>query len=247
MSQLTVPQPIRTAGALALGALVVAVAALAVRPGPVAGAPTVDGEIAHTITVSATGSVTLVPDVARVGLGVTVTKPTVKAARDAAGTSMNAIIAALKALGIDEKDIRTTSIDLGPQYASGSSTKIVGYRMSQQLQVTVRDMDKAGDVVDDATAKGATDVNGLWFEVSDPAAAMDQARAAAITQARTSAAAMASAAGVSVGAVVSISETSSYYPGPYYGAGGAVRESATPVQPGTQDVQATVTVVFEID
>ena len=125
-------QPIRTAGALALGALVVAVAALAVRPAAAVGAP-IDGETLHTITVSASGSVSLVPDVARVGVGVTVTKPTVKATRDAAGSAMNAIIAGLKALGIDEKDLRTTSIDLSPQYASGSSTKIVGYRMSEQL------------------------------------------------------------------------------------------------------------------
>ena len=242
-------QPIQTAGALALGALVVAVAALAVRPGPVTGAPATGAEPAlHTITVAGTGSVTLVPDVARVSVGVTVTKPTVKAARDAAGKSMNAVIAAIKALGIDEKDIRTTSIDLSAQYNNSRTPKIIGYRMSQQLQVTVRDLDKAGDVVDTATAKGATDVNGLWFEVAEPAAAMDQARAAAIAQARTSAQAMASAAGVSLGGVVSISEASASVPGPYYYGESlrAIALDATTVQPGTQDVQATVTVIFEI-
>ena len=246
MSQL-MSQPIRTAAALALGALVVAVAALAVRTGPAFGAPTADGEPAvHTITVSATGSITLVPDVARVSVGVTVTKPTVKAARDAASKSMNAIIASLKALGIDERDMKTVSINLSPEYSNSSTPKIVGYRMSQQLQVIVRDLDKAGDVVDASTAAGATDVNGLWFEVGDPAAAMDQARAAAIGKARTSAQTMASAAGVSLGAVVSISESSVSPPGPYYGP--EFRDAAgTPVQPGTQDVQATVTVVFEID
>ena len=118
--------------------------------------------------------------------------------------------------------------------------------MSQQLQLTVRDLDKAGDVVDTATAKGATDVNGLWFEVEDPAKAMDEARAAAIGKARTSAQAMASAAGVTLGAVVSISETASFNPGDYYGR--ALRdEAATQIQPGTQDIQASVTVIFEID
>ena len=238
---------VRVAGAMAFGALVVAVAALAVRPGPTIGAPTTDTPAVHTITVSATGSVTLVPDVARVGVGVTVTKPTVKAARNAAGTAMNQIIASLKSLGIDEKDIKTTSIDLGPQYSNGSPTKIVGYRMSQQLQITVRDLDKAGDVIDAATAAGATDVGGLWFEVADPAKAMDDARADAIAKARTSAQAMATAAGVGLQGVISISEASISYPGPYYAAGGAVQDSAaTPVQPGTQDVQANVTVVFEI-
>ena len=238
-------QPIRTAGALALGALVVAVAALAVRPGAAVGAsPVVGDPPLQTITVSATGAVTLIPDVARVSVGVTVTKPTVKAARNAAGAAMNAIIDSLKALGIDEKDIKTTGIDLYPQY-DNSGRKIVGYQMSERLQITVRDLDKAGDVVDTATAKGATNVDGMWFEVSDPAKAMDQARAAAITQARTSAAAMAAAAGVSLGDVVSISESSASYPTPYPMAG-AIRDTATPVQPGTQDVQATVTVIFAI-
>lgn len=242
-------QTIRTAGALAIGALIVAVAALSVRPGPAAGAPATNGEPAlHTITVTGTGSVTRVPDVARVSVGVSVTKNTVKGARDTAGKSMAAIIAAIKAMGIDEKDIKTTSIDLSPQYANNTSTpKIVGYRMSEQLQITVRDLDKAGDVVDTATAKGATEVNGLWFEVGEPASAMDEARAAAITQARTSAQKMASAAGVSLGSVVSISESIASVPGPYY-YGEAARDAAalTPVERGTQDVQATVTVIFEI-
>ena len=74
--------PLRTLGALALGASIVAVAALTVRSGPVAGAPATDAA-PHTITVSASGKVTIVPDVARVQLGVTIARPTVKAARDA--------------------------------------------------------------------------------------------------------------------------------------------------------------------
>jgi len=239
-------QPIRTAGALALGALIVAVAALAMRPGPAVGAPTTDGQPAlHTMT--GTAAVTRIPDVARVSVGVGVTKTTVKAARESAGKSMTAIIAAIKALGIDEKDIKTSSIDLSPQY-NNTGTRIVGYRMSEQLQITVRDLDKAGDVVDTATAKGATEVNGMSFDVDDPTSAMDEARAAAIAQARTSAQKMAAAAGVSVGAVVSISESSVSSPGPYY-YGAAARDAAalTPIERGSQDVQATVTVVFEID
>ena len=241
-------QPIRTAGALALGAIIVAVAALAIRPGPAVSAPTATGEpAAHTLTATGTASVTRVPDVARVTVGVGVTKSTVRLARDAAGRSMKAIIAGVKALGIDDKDIKTSSIDLSPQYGNGARPRIVGYQMSEQLTITVRDLDKAGDVIDTATAKGATDVGGLWFDVDDPATATDDARAAAIAAARTSAQKMASAAGVTIGRVVSISETSAATPGPYY-FGAAARDAAalTPVQRGTQDVQATVTVVFEI-
>jgi uncharacterized protein YggE len=237
---------IRYAGALALGALIVAVAALSIRPGPAVGASLSGGEAtSHTITVIGAASVTRVPDVVRISVGVTATKSTVKLARDAAGRSMKAVIASIKALGIDEKDIKTTGIDLSAQY--NNSSKITGYRMSEQLQITVRDLDKAGDVVANATAKGATEVNGLSFEVADPASAMDEARAAAIAQARTSAQKMAAAAGVSLGEVVSISESFASSPGPYYSAD-SLRGAAIPqIEPGTQDVQATVSVIFSIE
>ncbi|HEX7950420.1 MAG TPA: SIMPL domain-containing protein [Candidatus Limnocylindrales bacterium] len=237
-------------GAFALGGLIVAVAALSVGSGPVAGAPTTGAEVAlHTLTVQGIGKVTVVPDVARIYLGVTLTKPTVKEARNAAARSMTDILAAIKGLGIADKDIQTTGLSLSARYAENSSTKIVGYIISEQVQVTVRDLDKAGDVVDTATAKGATDVNGISFELADPAKALDDARAAAIAAARTSARAMASAAQVTLGAVVSVADASAPTP-IYYGAtfGAApMADVKTPVQPGTQDVSATVTVVFELD
>ena len=243
-------QSMRTMGAFALGGLIVAVAALAVRPGPASGAPTAGTELAlHTLTVSGNGKVTVVPDVARVYLGVSLTKPTVKEARAAAAEAMTDVIAAIKALGVADADIQTTGLSLSARYADGSSTRIVGYAISEQVQVTVRDLDKAGDVVDAATAKGATDVNGISFELADPAKALNDARAAAVTAARASGLAMAAAAHVTLGAVVSISDGSA--PSPiYYGAASAAVPMAdvkTPVQPGTQDVSATVTVVFELD
>ena len=241
-------QPFRTIGAAALGALVVAVAALSVRTGPVAGTPNTGSEVAlHTLSVSGSGKVTVVPDVARVYLGVTLTKATVKEARDAAAGTMTNVLAAIKGLGIADADIQTTGLSLSARYADGSSTKIVGYAISEQVQVTVRDLDKAGDVIDAATAKGATDVNGISFEIADPAKALDDARAAAIAAARTSALAMASAAHVTLGAVFSISDASAQTP-IYYGAASApAADLKTPVQPGTQDVSAAVTVVFELD
>jgi uncharacterized protein len=242
-------QTLRTLGAVALGASIVAVAALSVRPGSVAGAPTTGTEpAAHTITVSASGKVTIVPDVARVNLGVTITKPTVKAARAAGAKVMTDVIAAIKGLGVAEADLQTTNLSLYPQYGNGSTPRIVGYQISEQLQVTVRDLDKAGDVVDVAMAKGATDINGISFDVADPVKALNDARAAAVAAARTSAQAMAAAGNVSLGAVVSITDATPASP-IFYGYGAraaAIPDQATPVQPGTQDLSATVTVVFEI-
>ena len=241
-------QTLRTLGAGALGAFIVAVAALSVQPSRVVGAPGTDTPAEHTITVSASGKITVVPDVARVTLGVTVTKSTVKAVRQAGAKSMTDIIAALKALGIAEADIQTTNLSLYPQYGSGSAPKVVGYQISEQIQVTVRDLDKAGDVIDSATAKGATDVQGISFELADPIKAQNDARAAAVEAARVSAQAMASAGKVSLGAVVSITDATQPWP-IYYGYGGMkspAADLATPVQPGTQDLNATVTVVFAI-
>jgi uncharacterized protein YggE len=242
-------QSIRTIGAGVIGALIVAVAALSATAGPAAGAPGPGGTsvAANTISVSASGKVSQVPDIARVSLGVTVSKPTVKAARAGAATAMTDIIAAVKALGIADADIQTVGLSLYPQYANGSSTKIVGYALSNQLQITVRDLDKADEVVDTAVAKGATDVNGISFDIADPAKALNDARVAAIAEARTSAVAMASAARVTLGSVVSITDTSPAQP-VYYGT--MLRdaaEAATPIQAGSQDVSATVTVVFEIN
>src|SRR6266850_1389729 len=139
-------QPIRTIGAGVLGALIVAVAALSAHAGPAAGAPSpsADTPAANTITVSAHGKITHVPGVARVSLAVRQTKPTVKAARVAAATRMTKIIAAMKALGVAEADIQTVGLNLYPQYANGSSTKIVGYTISEQVQITIRDLDKTG-------------------------------------------------------------------------------------------------------
>jgi uncharacterized protein len=244
-------QTVRTLGAVALGAFIVAVAALSVGTGPVAGAPAVTDPPTHSITVTATGKTTVVPDVARVYLGVTTNRSTVKAARAAAAGAMNDIIAAVKALGVADADIQTTNLSLYPQYGNGSTPKVVGYQISEQIEITVRDLDKAGDVVDAATAKGATDVNGISFEVADPVKAQNDARAAAVAAARASAQAMSGAASVSLGTVISI--TDSTPPSPIFYGYGAMKAApapdavATPVQPGTQDLTATVTVVFQID
>lgn len=243
-------QTLRTVGALALGAFIVAVAAISVRPGPASGAPATGTDAIHSITVSASGKVTVVPDVARVNLGVTITKSTVKAVRAAGAQSMTDIIAAIKGLGVADADIQTTNLSLYPQYGNGSTPRIVGYQISEQIQVTVRDLDKAGDVVDVATAKGATDVNGISFEFADPVKATNDARAAAVAAAQTSAQAMAGAAHVTLGTVVSITDATQ--PSPiFYGysadKAGPIAGTPTPVQVGTQDVTATVTVVFEID
>ena len=125
-------QTVRTLGALALGAIIVAVAALSVRTGPASGAPSPTEPATHSITVTATGKTTVVPDVARVYLGVTTNRSTVKAVRAAGARSMTDIIAAVKGLGVADADIQTTNLSLYPQYGNGSPPRSSGTRSASR-------------------------------------------------------------------------------------------------------------------
>lgn len=242
-----------TAAGLVTGLLVAATIAgpaLAPRPSLAAGG-TSDGE--HTITVTGTGTVVVNPDIADVRLGVVVTKPTVKAARETAAEAMTRVIAALKKLGIADKDIQTTTVSLQPAYDYSTQTnppKVTGYNLVNAVAVTVRNLDQTGDVIDDSLAAGATSIDGVTFRVDDPAKAQQQARTDAMNQAKANADTLAKAAGVSITGVASISEASSPVPYPVFFGGAAAAPAAdsvkTPVQPGTTDVTITVSVAYLI-
>jgi uncharacterized protein YggE len=207
----------------------------------------------HTIAVTGLGKVVIAPDVADLRIGVSFTRPTVKAARADAAATMTKVIAALKALGIADKDIQTTNLSLQPAYdysANANPPRITGYTLSNGVAITIRDLDKVGDAIDGALAAGATSFDGVSFRVADPAAAQKQARTDAMTQAKANADTLASAAGVTITGVASISESTAQTPYPiYYGAvaGGApVKDAATPIETGTTDVTITVSVVYLI-
>jgi uncharacterized protein YggE len=211
------------------------------------------GAAEHTISVSGTGRIVLSPDTADLRLGVSATAKTVKAARSAAATSMTAVIASLKKLGIADKDIQTTTLSLQPVYDYSYNTnppRLTGYQLSNAIAVTVRDLDKLGDAIDDALAAGATSLDGVSFRVDDQAAAEQQARQAAMDEAKAKAKTLADAAGISISGVASISETVSPVPYPvYYGfnaAGAPGKDVQTPVAPGSTEVSVTVAVVYLI-
>src|SRR5690242_8054599 len=225
--------------------------ALAPRPSLAAGATSTDTE--HTISVTGTGTVVVSPDIADVRLGVVVTKPTVKAARETAAEAMTRVIAALKKLGIADKDIQTTTVSLQPAYDYSTQTnppRITGYNLANGVAVTVRNLDQTGDVIDDSLAAGATSLDGVTFRVDDPAKAQEQARTDAMNQAKANADTLAKAAGVSITGVATISEASAPVPYPVFYGGAAAAPAAdsvkTPIQPGTSDVTITVTVAYLI-
>jgi uncharacterized protein len=240
------------AAGLAAGLLAASIAAPLLAPraalavDPAAPAP-------RTIAVTGVGTVVTAPDIADLRLGVSFTRPTVKAARADAAATMTKVIAALKALGIADKDIQTTNLSLQPAYdysANANPPRITGYTLSNGVAITVRDLDKVGDAIDNSLAAGATTFDGVTFRVSDPATAQKQARTDAMTLAKADADTLAAAAGVTITGVQSISETTAQTPYPvYYGAlpaAGGAKDVATPVQVGTTDVTITVSVVYLI-
>jgi uncharacterized protein len=236
---------------LGIGLLVAAIASPAFAPRAALAADDTPPE--HSISVSGTGHVIVSPDVADLRLGVSVTKPTVKAARAAAADSMTKVIAALKKLGIADADLQTTGLSLQPQYdysTNANPPKLVGYTLSNGVSITLRDLDKIGDAIDDGLAAGATSLDGVTFRVDDPVKAQEQARKQAMTQAKSIADTLASSAGVSIKGVASINETTGPTPYPVYydaaRAAGIAADAATPVQVGTNDVTVTVSVVYLI-
>lgn len=254
-SRPTVPLPslrTRWLGTGALAALLVVAAAVpAFGPRGTLAVDPAAGTPEHTISVVGTGTVTVVPDVADLRIGVQVTKPTVKEARDAAASAMTKVVAALRAAGIADRDIQTAILSLQPVYdygPNGGQAKLTGYQLTNTVAATVRDLARVSDAVDGAMAAGATTMDGITFRLDDQTAAEGQARTAAMAQAKAKAQALASAAGVSIVGVASISEGSSpVMPIAYAGAAKAAADVATPVQVGTSQIELTVSVVYLID
>jgi uncharacterized protein YggE len=242
------------AGALLVGLVAGPVLAGALAPrtyAPVNGAT--DQPPEHTISVAGSGKVVVVPDLANVRLGVVIERNTARAAREAAAEAMTRVVAAIKKLGIDEKDIATANVSLSPVYSypDNQAPRIRGYQLQNTVSITVRDLDKLSDVLDDGVQAGATSVDGISFDVADRTASEAKAREAAVADAKAKADTLAGGLGVRVQGVASVSEqvsTPVWYERSY-GAGAAAPADAaaeTPVLPGTTDIVITVQVTFLI-
>jgi uncharacterized protein YggE len=214
--------------------------------------PQGDSTATDGISVSGLGEVRAEPDIAVISIGIEATGPTVQEARDKGADAANALIASLKANGVEEKDILTTSVNIYPQYVypQNEPARITGYITNNQLAVTVRELDNAGRVIDDgvAAAGDTARLQGIQFGIDDPEPLLKQAREKAVADARSRAETYAAAAGLKLGAIIAISE-SSPSAGPILRApatGGAF-DSGTPIQPGETTVSSTVAVRFAIE
>ena len=199
------------------------------------------------ITVVGTGSVTATPDTAEWSFGVQTSGDTAASALTANSSAMDQVIAALRGAGVAEDDLQTQQVSVYPR-TSDDGVSIVGYDASNTVSATIRDLDKAGAIVDAAVAAGANQVYGPSLTVSDAEAQYGAAMEAAFDDARARAGAIAEKAGVTLGAPVAIIEGGGGGGGiPYYERGAAETAAEdVAIEPGTQDVGASLTVTFAI-
>lgn len=209
-------------------------------------------ESVKTLNVSGIGVVYLKPDIVYINIGVNTQRPNAAEAVEINKEQTSKVIAAIKDFGVAEKDIRTTNFSIwsNPQYDPMGQITSTNYSVDNTVNVTVRDLDKLGDLLDAAVQAGANNIYSIQFDVEDKTEATKEARAQAVEDAKTEAKELADAAGVKLVTIESIN----YYessPTPYFegkgGGGGAMSEAAAvPIQPGQLAISVTVNVTYSI-
>ncbi|WP_299587135.1 SIMPL domain-containing protein [uncultured Tateyamaria sp.] len=195
-----------------------------------------------TVSVVGEGQSTAVPDMAVISLGVTHSDASAKAAMDRVSADARALLGVLEAFGVMPRDVQTEQVGVQPLWNNDHGHRhIAGYVARNGVSVRVRDLSQLGAVIDAALNVGSNDFGGVQFQLSDPAPAMAEARAAAVRDARARASQMAEAAEVALGPIVTMSEA---------GAGGrpemfaAARSADVPIASGEVSVTARVAVTF---
>jgi hypothetical protein len=217
-----------------------------------------------TVTVQGDGQATLPPDVARVSFTVQNTAVTVVDAQAATTKQANAALEFVKEQGVADKDAKTLSYNISPQYSypnpcpSGTACpmysgtpKIVGYEVSETIQVTMRDLTAVGTMLNGLGKLSVQNISGPAFALDDSTAGYDAARADAIAKAKTQASLLAKQLGVRLGKIVNFSESSGGYAYPMmaYGMGGGVADtkaSSPNIPTGENTYSASVSITYEI-
>jgi hypothetical protein len=198
------------------------------------------------VTVSGEASLSVAPDAAIIRIGVTSVGKTAKAASEANAREMIAVMAAIKANGIAERDIQTSRLSLQPQYDpnKAGTARLLGFQVTNQLTITIRDIGKLPDLLDSAVGAGANEMSGIEFVVTKQSILLDQVRGEAIADARRKAELYAQAAGAKLGAVAAISDEAAAPPS--HPMMKTLRAGAVPIAPGEQTLRATVAVSYEL-
>jgi hypothetical protein len=209
-------------------------------------------ENVRTLNVNGLGQVYLTPDIAYIYIGVHTEGVTATEAVDSNKSQTTAVIEALKKAGVADKDIRTSNFSIYPSQQYGPDGTVSGtiYMVDNSVNLTVRNLDGLGDLLDSAISAGANNVNNIQFDVADKAQAVKEARAKAVEDAKLQAQELADAAGVSLVNIQTINfYDNSTYPTYDYGkggGGGGAAQVAVPIQPGQLTVAVTVNLVYSI-
>lgn len=211
------------------------------------------GQTKNTIAVSGNGQAFGRPDLATIQIGVQSNGPDLSQVLAQNNQRADAILAALKALGIEEKDLQTSNFSVNPQRdydpATGRQKDTTTYYVDNALTVTVRDLSKLSAVLTGAIEAGANNVYGISFGVADPAALEAEARTQAMADARARAEQLAKAAGVTLGGPITISESFNVAPPVPFAfdrAAAAEVAASVPVAAGQLQVSIQVSVAYEI-
>lgn len=202
-------------------------------------------------TVTGTGEVETTPDQVSVSVGVQTTGSTVSQVQTDLNTRSKAVVDAIKAVGIDQKDIQTTNYSIYPEYDYETGRQRVrGYTASTNVTVTTKQIDQINAVIDAATANGANTVGNIAFDVADKTAAQNAAREKAMAEANGKAREAARVAGFSLGKIINYQESFSGEQPPYPMMArfdtAMSQEAKTDIQPGQQNLTVTVSVSYEI-
>lgn len=205
------------------------------------------------IRVSGSGEVAVVPDIAYINIGVHSEAEDVSSALEANNTQATKLTEALKAEGIEAKDIQTTNFNVYPQTRYDNMGQPVGtsYVVDNTVYITVRDLTKLGKLLDSAISAGANNIYGISFDIADKETVLAQARELAIKDAEAKAKSVATVAGVTLGQILSIDVSTPTYTQPYYGygmGGGAEGlKTSVPVSAGQIVVTYTATLNYAIE
>lgn len=208
------------------------------------------------ISVSADAKVSAAPDIASLSFGLQTRQPTAEAAVARLKKDIDSIIAAVKKLGIEEKDIGTENFWMNPAYDYTNGSQIPrGFDATQSLRVKVRDLSKVGEVLTAATAAGANQAGGVTFSIDDPDELKAQARQMAIEKAQAKAKVLADSLGMRIVRMTGFGEDGQNPVAPMmareamaYGMGGmgGGGDTALSIPSGEQDVTSYVTLTYEL-
>ena len=202
------------------------------------------------LDVSAIGEVSRIPDVAIISAGVVTRQPTASAAIQENAARMERVLAALKRVGVADRDVQTSSINLNPEYRyqENQPPQLNGYTASNQVSVRFRDIRNSGRILDALVAEGANQINGPTLTIDKPETALDEARTQALATGRARADFYARALGKRVVRLVSVSEGGGNYPAPPMPMMMEARTQSadTKIVPGEQKLQVALSMVFEL-